>query len=75
MVHPDHHHKGLGTILSNKLHEVVDAADGVVYGRARPSGKGLFEKIGYVVVGETNVELTGEETTKWYVLRREKAGM
>jgi hypothetical protein len=72
MVHPRHHHKGLGTLLSDKLHEVVDAADGVVYGRARPSGKGLFEKMGYVVLGETEIDIDGEDRTKWYVLKRER---
>jgi ribosomal protein S18 acetylase RimI-like enzyme len=78
MVNPQHQRKGLGTILSQKAHEVIDAANGIVFVRARPGANSLFRGLGYTEVSRLEYDLGdfGAEggKTQVFFLRRDAIG-
>lgn len=74
MVLPEYQRKGLGRLLTAKLHETVDAVEGTVYVIARYTSASLFQKMGYQIL-ETFVcdfaDFGGVGKESFYGLKRE----
>jgi len=72
MVRPTHHR--LGTLLTSKINSIADAANGIIYARARPSAAGLFYRNGYEVLERVDFDLgdfDGEGKTAIFMMKRE----
>ena len=56
-VHPDWQRKGIGSLLVKKFLESVDTDHAKCYVHSSETGKALYEKFGFKVIGLVTVDL------------------